>query len=693
MEAGGAGRDPRDGRHDIEGNVTNLFDFSDIEGSPELNTNELIRATSSDAFEPRKRVGRRKHRNSKLGCLECKKRRIKCDETLPECRNCRNRVQKPGDVAHQCSYLRMSEEQIKEFKTLKKQNCSAHLSRAARNSSYQLEQSEPLAEDLAVEIVMIPHRRVDIPESAWICMVGMENMRVPRALYLQLLLNCTQDWSLSTKGFVVLAIYASIKSLTRKIEIAQKRKRLAAARDLLIERASMENIAVRYHGQLLSFVRHIISTFLTSELSQGDKLVGTRLLISNSNIQYTLMYKNSGYDDKHHIAMIDMCIEMSRKNKIEKLTRALHYYWVSLPLHLTLLYYPAYSTDLLYEVVDVLRKLKPFISSVSDRRLELHYKELTGYLNYLVSLLPLASGVMPLPIDTMYEVYRRWTLNVPGEAFCILDSMSGVHRVFYTFYHSIPAYLNNLFPAGCYLMSRPFYGPTSFYPFSLKTIFYDLEPRLGPFAEFSIRLVSFMERRSYMLRNFFTVVNPFPMKVSEQRFHNRKVCNMTEKFISSLRNQIIGWENYPDIFPIDERDNNLFHAAVREPALSQIESWRAAKAQSGPEAGVFDAYTMEPKDMPGSILLGEILKDMKCDEDYSMDRRKTLLLTPAVKYSSGVGHAITERGMFDKDCDITLFFEPKPPALLATSPTIEDIERYKLDRLCLIRDSDKNLIY
>ncbi|RYO89988.1 hypothetical protein DL766_005112 [Monosporascus sp. MC13-8B] len=31
---------------------------------------------------------RRAHRKSRLGCLQCKKRKIKCDETRPSCLNC-----------------------------------------------------------------------------------------------------------------------------------------------------------------------------------------------------------------------------------------------------------------------------------------------------------------------------------------------------------------------------------------------------------------------------------------------------------------------------------------------------------------------------------------------------------------------------------------------------------------------------
>ncbi|CCE72578.1 Piso0_000163 [Millerozyma farinosa CBS 7064] len=48
---------------------------------------EESRVDMSDA-SIKKKNSRRKHRNSHLGCGTCKKRRIKCDETLPACINC-----------------------------------------------------------------------------------------------------------------------------------------------------------------------------------------------------------------------------------------------------------------------------------------------------------------------------------------------------------------------------------------------------------------------------------------------------------------------------------------------------------------------------------------------------------------------------------------------------------------------------
>ncbi|OBA19892.1 hypothetical protein METBIDRAFT_72615 [Metschnikowia bicuspidata var. bicuspidata NRRL YB-4993] len=57
---------------------------------------------------------RKKHRNSKLGCPTCKRRRVKCLETLPECTNC----EKHGS---RCEYLDYTEKQLSEFKKAKQE--------------------------------------------------------------------------------------------------------------------------------------------------------------------------------------------------------------------------------------------------------------------------------------------------------------------------------------------------------------------------------------------------------------------------------------------------------------------------------------------------------------------------------------------------------------------------------------------
>ncbi|KAK4496409.1 hypothetical protein PRZ48_012389 [Zasmidium cellare] len=48
--------------------------------------NDSPRATEAPSY-----LARKTHRKSRLGCLECKRRRVKCDETHPACNNCTRR--------------------------------------------------------------------------------------------------------------------------------------------------------------------------------------------------------------------------------------------------------------------------------------------------------------------------------------------------------------------------------------------------------------------------------------------------------------------------------------------------------------------------------------------------------------------------------------------------------------------------
>lgn len=59
-----------------------------------------------------KKIPRRKHRNSKLGCATCKRRRVKCKENLPACSNCL----KHGS---HCDYLDYTAQQLEDFRRTK----------------------------------------------------------------------------------------------------------------------------------------------------------------------------------------------------------------------------------------------------------------------------------------------------------------------------------------------------------------------------------------------------------------------------------------------------------------------------------------------------------------------------------------------------------------------------------------------
>ncbi|KAK6457568.1 uncharacterized protein RJT20DRAFT_24742 [Scheffersomyces xylosifermentans] len=57
-------------------------------------------------IKPQGATTRRKHTNSKLGCLNCKRKKIRCNENLPECGNCAK------GKKERCSYLSLSQAEI-----------------------------------------------------------------------------------------------------------------------------------------------------------------------------------------------------------------------------------------------------------------------------------------------------------------------------------------------------------------------------------------------------------------------------------------------------------------------------------------------------------------------------------------------------------------------------------------------------
>ncbi|KAI5956117.1 hypothetical protein CANMA_004564 [Candida margitis] len=55
-------------------------------------------------------IKRKRHTNSKLGCLNCKRKKIRCDESLPSCKNC---LKGKKDT---CSYLSLPSDEIEKIK-------------------------------------------------------------------------------------------------------------------------------------------------------------------------------------------------------------------------------------------------------------------------------------------------------------------------------------------------------------------------------------------------------------------------------------------------------------------------------------------------------------------------------------------------------------------------------------------------
>lgn len=96
---------------------------------------------------------RRRHTNSKLGCLNCKKKKIRCDENVPECKNCQK------SRKNICSYLSLTPKELNKVRL-------AHALRTSTNkllsSNYRLPTSD-IQDQIFIHDLEFKHELTDLP--------------------------------------------------------------------------------------------------------------------------------------------------------------------------------------------------------------------------------------------------------------------------------------------------------------------------------------------------------------------------------------------------------------------------------------------------------------------------------------------------------------------------------------------------
>lgn len=101
-------------------NLSNIDPPHDFKNNENINFSQTVSNTDFITKQKFKKC-KRKHSKSRNGCDNCKKRRIKCDEKLPQCSYC----EKKGI---QCSYLTLTPFQIYRLKETKQRNRKLELS-------------------------------------------------------------------------------------------------------------------------------------------------------------------------------------------------------------------------------------------------------------------------------------------------------------------------------------------------------------------------------------------------------------------------------------------------------------------------------------------------------------------------------------------------------------------------------------
>lgn len=219
----------------------------------------------------------------------------------------------------------------------------------------------------------------------------------------------------------------------------------------------------------------------------------------------------------------------------------------------TALFTPSYSFDVLYEVFEVLKEFCPIIENENDEILSMNHQNLISFFDEFLVNGPIKSEyredyVFAYPPDLIFQLYSRFNKILPSEVFASILMANPVHRIFYTFYYTIGRVLDNVFPESRYLTQHRFIGPTTVYPFQKSDIYGESLPsNLVQFANYAIRVLSFFTRRMDFFNRYMKIMNPFPEKLSENRFLSRKTKKVEEVQITRFKETILQPWNYPQV--------------------------------------------------------------------------------------------------------------------------------------------------
>lgn len=688
--------------------------FSEQEAMPEdtgsLTSESFATFEVGSSITNKQKHKRRRHRNSRWGCKECKRRRIKCDETLPECLNCQKKRNKCPEF--RCSYLDMNNEELCVFEEMKRHFQSSilltggsqevmtpihkispknHLSSSVPSTSPTINVA-----DSSFEVRLISHKPVNVPKSQFISLFdGVNRVTVLRVFYCQTILHAIQDWSMSSRGFVAMSTYSVMLALKRKIRyinsnIKEHEIKTQKVQQLERDLELLGNIGRKYKVQTLTYMREMIAKVLEDKSLLKDVSVSSTILMASVCLQNMDILTNYDPRDRHYIGGLDFCAEIYKNSKPSEICKTAKCFWdigIFILSHLSI---PAYSAGPLFESLQQLEDFKVHIDE-DNTTLLFYYNELVEYLRYVTELLPQQNfdAVSPFPFSKMFEIYQRWITAIPSDALCIVSSMSQVSKVFYSFYYGISYYLDQLFPSMQYIMKYSFLGPGMAYPFSIGDIFDGLVEPLRPFAVFSIRMLSFFEKRSALIRNTIMVVNPLPKDLGEYRFKSRTAGNFKEEQIDFFKSTLIKRENYPRLLSLPDG------------------SW----LKSG--NGQFYCKDISCKNITNSPLQDSLVDEQECyfgrtqetishaDIIEKLDRLALNLaeeFDPApssslLNYYSSEKFTLNNLGFFHEDYDVTGTYQEQDGFLNLTQPSIEFIEEFKKDRIHLFAGSDKSFSY
>lgn len=538
---------------------------------PSAHSKPRTTTVTDDKGSTRKIHLRRAHKKSHLGCKNCKTRRIKCDEKLPICSQCKR-------SNADCSYLAFTPEQAKEHEEKKIQ--AAAILAAEPDSELGLPK-RPTKPPSPIPIQFSEPSLLSDGPSAPSDASPLVGTAPPSPLLAKALVE-PKAVELRNDGITIPAL-AGKQARVGDLERRNLASTVAIARhgfetDFMREAYAnwMNNtLALAYHHSCLFHASMAFSfgfTYLKTqnpedrensdrhrsialrEMQQGllditsantDALLSTALILSwdvflheNSIASYITLSRGLG-------AVLQQVQAVSSTTQMALCTTE------SLVQSIKTILHPRYDPTFFQELVSKIDELAEFLQMSGDKATTLTHAEYEFLVEYAHRVLRFLDGPEGRGQDsngslgwlrdprTMFDFLRIWLSQFPCIAVSSLDTQTDpVALVLHTYYHAMTRALDAIFPEVRYLFQFSFVGPIDLVG-PENCVSYVSDPAIEAMLAYPVRIISFFKKRQFALNKIF--INTDPLATSSDGvplYRHQLQDSVGEHFVLSFQEKI-----------------------------------------------------------------------------------------------------------------------------------------------------------
>lgn len=441
--------------------------------------------------EVRKVHLRRAHKKSHLGCQKCKMRRIKCDEQVPVCGQC-----KRSNI--DCSYSYYTQIQIKEHIRKREASRAAAVNALLDSTSINHDKTAPAGAQLVSQMpLLLTEKLNNLPK------LERRNMNTTVAITRQgfetdFMKNAYSNWMNNTiaLAFHHTCLYHALLAFSFSFSSVKSKK-------------DVEKIYSDRHRTIA--LREIQEGLLNVSPSNTDALLSSSLILSwdvflreGDFASYITLTRGLG-------AVLEKVQSVSSTTQMALCMTESIFQAIKNILH------PPYEHTFFAELIQSIKDLV-----IEDKQLELDpvLKKEYNFLIYFVTRVDLflktsfevvsENRRFPRDPSSIFNFMREWITNFPSLALN-LDSLSNSNKesalVLYSYYHAVTRAMDAIMPEARYLFQFSFIGPVDLV--SPETCITLTESKATQVRlEYPLKIIKFFKKRQFLLNRKFLFADP-----------------------------------------------------------------------------------------------------------------------------------------------------------------------------------------